>query len=69
MMERLLAKMDIIQAKMDAIQVKMDANLKEMKAEIRANNEPIMRSLRAFKVLSSPGWTHTMPRQKLTTRS
>jgi outer membrane protein W len=36
MMERLLAKMDVIQAKIDA---KIDANLKEMKAEIRANNE------------------------------
>jgi hypothetical protein len=31
--DRLLAKMDVIKAKMDA---KLDANLREMKAEIRA---------------------------------
>jgi hypothetical protein len=33
-MERLLAKMDVIQAKMDA---KIDANVKEMQAERRVD--------------------------------
>jgi hypothetical protein len=50
------------------MEAQMGVNLKEMKEELmamlKAKMEPVMRSLRFFKILLSLGWISTKPGQR-----